>query len=273
MPPRRSHQPSPQRWRVKLDGQLIDVDARWLSAALAEASRGRNRWQTSRNALRGRLARLREEAATARDVQLRVDARNTLTNILQREEFQQSAASRWREQFQQRLGEWLEDLWSRLGGGSGAGRTVAIVLAWMAALGALVGLVFVMARSLADRPRHAALNLAGRSPLRPRARELALRALQAARNGNGREAVRLAYRSALTRFEEQGAWRVDDARTPREYLPLLRASDARQPLLLDLTRRFERIWYGNRPVEPDDASRLTAHLEELGCLRPGERAT
>ena len=41
--------------------------------------------------------------------------------------------------------------------------------------------------------------------------------------------------------------------------------------LLDLTQRFERIWYGNRPVADDDASRVTAHLEELGCLRPGER--
>jgi hypothetical protein len=66
---------------------------------------------------------------------------------------------------------------------------------------------------------------------------------------------------------------VDDARTPREYLPLLRANDSHRPLLVDLTRRFEHIWYGNRPVQPDDASRVTAHLEELGCLRPGERAT
>jgi hypothetical protein len=41
---------------------------------------------------------------------------------------------------------------------------------------------------------------------------------------------------------------------------------------MDLTQRFEEIWYGDRVVSPDDTSRVTAHLEALGCLRPGERA-
>jgi hypothetical protein len=262
----------PQRWRVNVDGGIIDVEARWINAALEDAGRGAKRWEATRTAILERLARLREESGFAKDAPSHADVRSALTTILQRDEFQQSAVSRWREQLQQRVGQWLEDLWARLGGGSRGGRRIAIVLAWLAALGALVGLVVVMARAMADQPRHALLNLSPRGPTRPRARELALRALYAARNGNGREAVRLAYGAAVTRFEEQGAWRVDDARTPREYLTLLRPNDVHRPLLIDLTRRFERIWYGNHPVEPDDASRATAHLEELGCLRPGDRA-
>jgi hypothetical protein len=43
--------------------------------------------------------------------------------------------------------------------------------------------------------------------------------------------------------------------------------------VLDLTSRFEQIWYGNRAAVADDARRVTDHLEALGCLRPGERAT
>ena len=263
----------PERWRVTLQDQEIDVDARWLTAALGQAARGKDHWQRTRAAALQRLALIQQESsAAASTIRSQSDARATLTTILHGDEFQQSAASRWRERLQQRVGRWLEDLWARLGGGSGAGRNAALVLAWTAALGALIGLVVLLARSVADRPRHAVLSLAGRTAIHPRARELALQALEAARAGNGREAVRWGYRSALARLEEQGAWRVDDTRTPREYLPLLRANDSRRTLLFDLTRRFERIWYGNRPVEPDDASRVTAQLEELGCLRPGERA-
>ena len=44
------------------------------------------------------------------------------------------------------------------------------------------------------------------------------------------------------------------------------------PPMLDLTRRFEQIWYGNRARSPTMPDRLTDHLEALGCLRPGERA-
>jgi hypothetical protein len=53
---------------------------------------------------------------------------------------------------------------------------------------------------------------------------------------------------------------------------MLEAGDRRRPLMLDLTQRFEQIWYGNRAVSADDTPRVTAHLETLGCLRPGERA-
>jgi hypothetical protein len=53
---------------------------------------------------------------------------------------------------------------------------------------------------------------------------------------------------------------------------MLPATDNRHPVMLDLTRRFEQIWYGNRAAADDDARRVTDHLEALGCLRPGERA-
>jgi Domain of unknown function (DUF4129) len=265
----------PGRWRVVIDAQQFDVDARWLTATVPDAVRRRGQWPATRAAIQRRLAAMREHAAALATAGVPASdrARAELSVILERDEFKQSAASRWRERLQERLGEWFEELASRFGAGPGVGRTIAIGLAWAAALGALIGLGFLVARSIAERPRHATLSLAGRGPIRPRARELALRALAAVRTGNAREAVRFAYHAAVTRLEEEGAWRLDAARTPREYLPMLRATDARRPMILDLTRRFERVWYGNRPAAPDDTDRVTAHLEELGCLRPGERAT
>jgi hypothetical protein len=108
--------------------------------------------------------------------------------------------------------------------------------------------------------------------VRPRAHDLALRALAHARAGDVREAVRVAYHAALIRVEEQGTWRLDDTRTPREYVRMLPAGDTRQAPLVDMTRRFEQIWYGNRAAGDEDAASVASDLEVLGCLRPGERA-
>jgi hypothetical protein len=173
---------------------------------------------------------------------------------------------------QERIGRWLEDLWARLGGGRSAGRTTALVFAWAAGIAALVGLGFWLARTLASQPRGGPLDLGAGPGARLRARDLALKALFEARSGDVRAAVRSAYHAALIRLEEEGVWRVDEARTPREYLPMLRTSDRRHAPLLELTRRFEHVWYGNRATAADDTERLSAHLETLGCLRPGERA-
>jgi Domain of unknown function (DUF4129) len=264
----------PERWRVDLGGRTVDVSARWLTVELALAAKTPNRWPATRAGIRRRLLEIRSHAALARDdsgAARRAQARAEVSSILAREEFRQSAASQWRERLQQRLGEWFEDLWTRFGGGPAASRRIAIGLAWAAALAALSGLGYFLVRSVAASPGGSPLNLGGADASRPRARDLALRAVAESKAGNARDAVRFAYNAALMRLEEQGAWRVDAARTPREYLPMLGANDARQPLMLDLTQRFERIWYGNRAAAADDTPRVTAHLEALGCLRPGER--
>ena len=264
----------PGVWRV-LDGDdRVDVTARWLVAALMGAPAKPDAWPGTRALLLRRLTAVRDEvaAADANGARSRAHARSAIESILARSEFQQSAASRWREQLQERVGKWFEDLWGRFGRGRGTARGTALVFAWAAALAALIGLGFWLARTIAERPRGAALGLGAGAVARPRARELALRALSAARLGHTRDAVRCAYGAALERLEEQGVWRVDDARTPREYLPMLPATDSRHSVMLDLTRRFEQVWYGNRAVAEDDARRVTDHLETLGCLRPGERA-
>jgi hypothetical protein len=81
-----------------------------------------------------------------------------------------------------------------------------------------------------------------------------------------REAVRCAYRAATGRLEEEGVWRVDDARTPREYLRLLPADHRRRGPLADVAGRFEEIWYGARPATPDDRRTVLGRLRELECL-------
>jgi hypothetical protein len=99
--------------------------------------------------------------------------------------------------------------------------------------------------------------------------EWAARAYAALRQGDAREAMHCGYHAVLFRLEEQGVWRVDDARTPREYVRLLPAQDARRDAFIDLTRRFEQTWYGSRAA---DGAGLIENLEAFGCSAPSKPA-
>jgi hypothetical protein len=259
---------------VAVGSQQIAVDWRWLTAALTRAPERPDAWPATRTSVERRLREIRAHASALAEAGApgeRAEARVTLQTILSREEFKQSPSAAWRERWQRRIGEWLQDFWSRFGGPRLAGPTIARGFAWIAAVGALLGLTFWFVRLL-QRPRGAVLSLGAGSPGRPPAREWALRALAAARAGEARDAVRAAFNAALLRLEEEGAWRVDESRTPREYLHLLGRDHGRRPVMLDLTQRFEQIWYGNRTVSTDDVRCVTTHLETLGCLHAGERA-
>lgn len=264
----------PPVWRIADGAQEFHFGTAWVTAMLQPAVANPSTWSATRAALRRRLLAIREEVASFPGTRAhQPHARTVLSGILSREEFQRSAASRWREDLQRRVGEWIENLLARLGAGPGAGRRAGIALAWIASLGALAALGWWIVRTIARGRPDVSLGLGDSASRNIRARELALRSLGAARAGDLREAVRIAYRAALVRLEEQGVWRVDDARTPREYLSLLRGNDDRRAPMTALTRRFEQVWYGNQPAATDEAAHVRAQLEELGCLRPGEQAT
>jgi uncharacterized protein DUF4129 len=264
----------PYRWRVDVgDRQRLDVNTRWLTTALESAGANGTTWPETREALSQRLERMRDEIAPTVDneVATRSRAQTSVQAILSREEFRQGAVSRWREDLRERITRWIEALFDRLGITGQTGERTVRILAWAIGFAALGGLGVWLARTMTQRPRQL-LELGSRGAPRPRAHDLALRAIGHARAGDVREAVRVAYHAALVRMEEQGVWRIDDARTPREYVRMLDAGDARRPPILDMTRRFEQIWYGNRAAGDDDAASVATHLEVLGCLRPGERA-
>ena len=83
--------------------------------------------------------------------------------------------------------------------------------------------------------------------LDPKDRKLLLWSVAAAR-GDWREAIHFLYWAAISRLEARRMWPTDRARTPREYLALVAADDARKPGLGALTREFELTWYGGRPA-------------------------
>jgi hypothetical protein len=57
----------------------------------------------------------------------------------------------------------------------------------------------------------------------------------------------------------------DQARTPRESLRLLEQHPKEQSLLQAITRNFELIWYGYRPVSAVEWAGAKEQLEKIGC--------
>jgi hypothetical protein len=259
------------RWFVTRDDEIVIVDVSWLEMELAAAAGKPGQWTRAQSQITRKLEAMRAEASVP-ETHLAQPPGPVLADVLSRTEFRQSASSRWLDEQRNRIGHWFAELLNRLTGSAIGGRTAAIVFAWAASLVALSAFAFWLVTTLTRRSRAAALEIGVITLRRTAAREWALRAMAAARAGDVREAVRFGYRAAVSRLDEQGTWRVDESRTPREYLGLLRTDDPRHPVVTDVTRQFEQIWYGQRTATGEDARRVAANLERLGCLHAADRA-
>lgn len=261
----------PPVWAVEADGQRFEIPAGWIEREMRLARQNPASWPARRSNLLARLGALRLEAqalavrAGAGQGGQGVDAaRVTLTDVLARPEYGQMARASAVSRLRQRVLEWLVRVWQRLGGGPLGRRGTAVALAWILSLLAITALATMVARMLM-RPDGARLPLApgGRDGRSKPSRAWAREALNAA---DAREAIRCAYGAVVSGLEEEGTWRRDDARTPREYGRLLPAGHRRRPLFTDVARRFEEIWFGARTATGDDRAAVLGRLKELGCL-------
>lgn len=262
----------PDTWQVQPGADAaFEVRTDWIKVALLQASREPAQWGTRRTALLARLAAVKTEAVALRDAEAQAAtpaaARAALHEVLSRREFARNDTRTWTDLLRRQINKWVDALLDRLGGGPMAAGAVGRVLTWIVAIVALAALVFGLLRM--RRPRAAWQPLALETP-RLTSREWGARAAAALRDGDAREAIRCGYHAALFRLEEQGVWRVDDARTPREYLSLLPRHDARRVALADLTRDFELTWYGSQAA---DARGLLERLEVFGCRVQPESTT
>jgi hypothetical protein len=80
-----------------------------------------------------------------------------------------------------------------------------------------------------------------------------------------RRAIHLAYWAGISFLEENGAWKPDRARTPREYLRIMGARKPQYPVLAALTKKFEVVWYGHEDAGETDYRETLGQLERLGC--------
>jgi Domain of unknown function (DUF4129) len=191
--------------------------------------------------------------------------RASMNSILAQRAYQrvtsQSALARFRE--------WLGNLLDKIFSGLIRFGAHAPWIAWLFRILLLVAICTALVWFLLRIERRSRIRLVPDvepAPGAPSAREwqLWLRDAQAmAAKGLWREAIHFVYWASIARLESKRLWPADRARTPREYLALLAATDPRKPNLGELTRSFERTWYGGRTAQASD---FNAALEQAAAL-------
>ncbi len=191
--------------------------------------------------------------------------RASMNSILAQRAYQsvasQSALARFRE--------WLGNLLDKLFSGLIRFGAHAPWIAWLLRILLLVAICTALVWFLVRIERRSRIRLipdVEPASGAPSAREwqLWLRDAQAmAAIGQWREAIHFVYWASIARLESKRLWPADRARTPREYLALLAATDPRKPNLKALTRSFERTWYGGRTAQASD---FNAALEQAAAL-------
>jgi hypothetical protein len=191
--------------------------------------------------------------------------RASMNSILAQPAYQSVASQSALARFREWLGNLLDKLFSRLIRFGAHAPWIAWLLRILLLVAICTALVWFLLR-IERRSRISLIPDVEPAPGAPSAREwqLWLRDAQAmAAKGQWREAIHFVYWASIARLESKRLWPADRARTPREYLALLAATDPRKPNLGELTRSFERTWYGGRTAQASD---FTAALEQAAAL-------
>jgi len=210
-------------------------------------------------------ADLKQVGGAAAQAADRAREHKSITSILAERAYRGvSRSSAW-ERFQEWLENELANFFGRLALFGARSPWIARALGGLLLVSLCVGLVWALVRI----ERRARVHLSPDVqpvPYAPSARDWQLwfaDAQQMAARGEWREAIHLLYWAAISRLESKRMWPADRARTPREYLQLLPAGDARRDNLIALTRSFEWTWYGGREAgapEFDAALKMAAGL-------------
>jgi hypothetical protein len=253
----------PDYWRLESAQGTIEIPTATLSQALTEWGKAPDDKALSR--VRDHLALLRSEARDyARAPADSAEARARLNAILSRREFNDVHGQTWQDRLRQAIQDFL--IWL-LGEAfrSSTIPTIGEFLIYALVVAAFIALAIWVYRSL-RKSAETAETLALPQPVS--AKEWSAWLAEArgeAERGNWANAIHLAYWAGISLLEAQGAWRPDQARTPREYLRLLPASSEHQPTLMALTRGFEIVWYGGHEADAGAFAETMTHLEKLGC--------
>lgn len=253
----------------------MTVPTDWLNISLADLSAHPKDADTRVREIGARLGAMREAA-----VQLGAahapsdDSRARLGAIFDHPEFKNLHGPTEMQILGHRIARWLVEQIVRLLMHLHLRANVGNVLSWI-----VIGIAFAfLCWWLWDRFSHLGpkVDSTKASPAAPHAssRQWLDEALAAANRGEYRDAVHCAYWAAIARLEDSGRLSRDRARTPREALRQLRpANPGERETLRELTRNFELVWYGHRPVSDADWIGARTQLENMGCLRRSTVAT
>jgi Domain of unknown function (DUF4129) len=257
----------PESLTVSTPSGQITVSYRSLKDDLASTSRADAQKRSAMLLQLQKFINTLSNEAAAHDQQTDTQApRQKLAELLSRREFRASQSGpSTRDVLLGRLFRWLSRLLGRVSFGRSTFDWLQILVY------ALVGIVLALLLAWVLR-RFRAPQLPGRHreiiPFAPSARgwrSWLAEARALAQQQEWRNAIHLAYWAGISYLEENGAWKPDRARTPREYLRLMGPQAAQYAPLSTITRKFEVTWYGNRDSGQLDFDETLMQLEELGC--------
>jgi len=258
----------PEQWQLQTSSGNFQIDNEWLRERLESYSS-----QPEDRAELLSEMELSIEAAIegAKEFERPADAsaRSRLDQILQGREYRNVAKSQSAvEQLKDLALAWLIRVFSKIFRVAGAHPEASKIFLWsliaVVVLALCAWIYLLVRRSVRDEyqyPRGDRLIVPSSKHFQQWMRE----ARTAAERGDWRDAVHLAYWSGISYLESSGAWKPDRARTPREYLRMLKASSGARDSLEAMTRRFEFIWYGQQSASSDDFQFSLAQLEKIGC--------
>jgi len=253
----------PRQWRLEAGGQTFTVE----SAGLAQSLRDYAKQRTPANlaAITSQIDLMLADARAMQAARSSTAAEHAkLTEILSRREFQKVSEESWWDRLKRAVQRWFFQLLERILF-SRAFPMVSRIIVWVLVAAAVLVAVYWVIRNYRQTNVYTSFTAPPDAVSGKPWRDWKAEAEAAAREGRWREAVHLSYWAAISFLEGQGLWRPDRARTPREYLRLLPKADLHREPLQQLTRSFEKVWYGNDPASAETFAGTTALLEELGC--------
>ena len=267
----------PLKLEVQTGGQRFAVSNAWLMLALVHWEKDPRHRGEIQQQMAQRLAwELRQAQDLTRAPQAPSSrlARDQLAAVLSRREFRFVRPPSWWDLMWARVWRWIGRQLDKLFGRMHLKPAVNNVLSWILLVVAFLLLAFLLWRNLRLASR-GMTRLGLQAPVSNAWgwRQWAEVARAAAAEQRYREAVHGCYWAAVFRLEQMGVWRLDDSRTPREYLRLLPRESKHRQAMASLTRSLEVVWYGYRPVTPADAQSALQELENLGCNSPSIAAT
>ncbi len=201
-------------------------------------------------------------------------ARKAADAVLARPEFRSSVEGpTWTERQLAKMQDWLLRLFTGMDRVGRRAPWLAPLIEWGCFALAVAGLLWFVRQNLARQALRIALSegvaLAGRGERD--VTDWARMAEERAAAGDWREAVHCLYWSSIALMESRRAWRPNTTRTPREYVRLLKPGTDSHRILRELTRSFERVWYGHSAADEAQYRAALASLRALEAVKP-ERA-
>ncbi len=286
----------PNAWLVRTTGQNFTVSTEWLVSSLATMESAPQFRASLQKDLLARLDVLRQEAEAFEKPSYEPDpaaARARISEILQRREFRSVSPPGWFQIWRQRIGNWIGRMLRRIFRPFFSIPHFGEILISAFVVFLFLLLAALVVQALLQTARTAKLSLESPIPAGRTWRDWAREALDAAARRDYRDAVRRGYWAGIFRLQDLGALKLENDRTPREYLSMLGKSGGDQfdrapsdaaaasgpglseqrAALVTLTRRLEFTWYGFQTATDKDFRETIANLEALGCRFPSTLPT